>query len=698
MSFLNPVFLIAITGALIPVIIHLTRNLQGKKAQFSSLMFLKATPKELIKKRRLRDLILLILRSIIFALLAFAFSRPFFPSDKIRLLASQTDKSVVILIDNSFSMAYQGLFDQARKKAAEIIDDFNSRDECSLLFFSDEAQQITPLSSNQAIHKSALQNKLKISYNTTDFYKPLQLAEEILKDGANPDRQIILISDFQDNGFSDQFEFWKINPEISLIPVKIAPENRINSFVSKFNLKQSRIKGINAAEFRVEIVSHQQDSDKNSTVDLWFNNKLLSQNSIKIQPVNQAFFQQFDLEKGTVQGQIKTEDDNLNADNSFYFTFSVDDLPTILSITNNSRDNNNDSFFLKSAFDIGDESLYLFSTGGLNYINDGRFKKFDLIFLTNVSSFSNRQINLLSDYVNNGGNLIFSVGNDIDIDNYSQVLDHFDIGKIDNKDIIRNPVAQYGMIGQVDFKHPLFSIFVESGINELFRPVFRRFVLISPDSTSRILGEFDSGYPFLIEKSAGSGKVFFYSSSFNTSWTDFPIHDIFVPFLYQLAGYAVSSRTEQTSFLVGETVQLPGNPGEKWQIKTPDGELSDLTVSETGTARFRQTDIPGNYAAQNLNNVYNFSVNVDVRESDLQSRNIEEVQSLISRPEKNRRIELAAAMVSDIEESEKQQKLWFYLILLVISIFIAETYYSNKKRKSSLEVSKTQREKFSTNQ
>ena len=641
-------------------------------------MFLKATPKELVKKRRLRDLILLILRSLIFALLAIAFSRPFIPDEKIRILTNQENKSVILAIDKSYSMSYSDLFDRVRTEAAEIIAKSDNQDEFSLVFFSDQAEQVTSLSSNKNIHRNALQKMLSISYRTTDFYKPLQLAEEILKDAVNPDKQIILISDFQNNGFNDQFDHWNIDPEITFIPLKIAPEKSVNSYISKFNLKQSRINSKNAAEFSAEIVSHNPNSNEDNTISLWINDKLLNQEDLKTQQLNQAFFQQFDINNGLNQGLIKTDNDNLNIDNSHFFTFSVKDLPSILCVDSDFENTGSDAFFLKSAFDIGDESLYTFSAGGMNYINESRFGGFDLIFAANLTTVSNRRFNVLSDFVFNGGSLILSFGEKIKIDNYSTLLSNFGIGQINNKDMIRNPVNQNGIITQVDFKHPIFSVFFESGAHEIFQPKFRRFAQITPDSNAVVSGKYDSGDPFLIESKFGKGKIFVYSSTFNTSWTNFPINDIYIPFLYQLADYALSLRDERTSCLVSETIQLPGNPGENWQIQTPEGKMLKVIVDETGVARFRQTEIPGNYVAQTKNNIFNFSVNVDIRESDLQTRNVDEVQSVIAQPDENRRKELAAALVGDRKDDEKRQKFWFYLVLLIVSLFVFETYYANK--------------------
>ena len=153
MSFINPLFLIAGAGALIPLIIHLTRKQRAKKLQFSSLLFLKASPKELIRKRRLRDLFLLLIRSLILALLAFAFARPYFPREKIQFNITEEDKSIILLIDNSYSISYGSTFNRVKEEAKNIIDDAGSNDEISLVLFSDHPVQLTPFSADKGMLK-----------------------------------------------------------------------------------------------------------------------------------------------------------------------------------------------------------------------------------------------------------------------------------------------------------------------------------------------------------------------------------------------------------------------------------------------------------------------------------------------------------------------------------------------------------------
>ena len=114
MSFITPIFLVGAAAAALPVIFHFVRKMRAKKVPFGSLMFLQATPKEVVKRRRLRDVLLMALRVAMLLLLAFAFARPFIPQEQIPFIAQRENRSVVFLLDGSLSMQVAGRFDRAR--------------------------------------------------------------------------------------------------------------------------------------------------------------------------------------------------------------------------------------------------------------------------------------------------------------------------------------------------------------------------------------------------------------------------------------------------------------------------------------------------------------------------------------------------------------------------------------------------------
>src|SRR5712691_4825929 len=104
MSFLTPLFLAGLGAIAVPILIHLIQRERKRVVQFPSLMFLQRIPYQSVRRRRIRNWLLLAMRVAAIALLVLAFARPFFPQGAPAAAAPGGDREVVILLDQSASM------------------------------------------------------------------------------------------------------------------------------------------------------------------------------------------------------------------------------------------------------------------------------------------------------------------------------------------------------------------------------------------------------------------------------------------------------------------------------------------------------------------------------------------------------------------------------------------------------------------
>jgi hypothetical protein len=678
LSFINPIFLFAASAALLPVIYHLIRKMRARKVKFSSLLFLKATPKEMIRKRRLQDLILLVVRCCILGLLALAFARPFIPEEAIPLISREENRSTVILLDNSYSMQFADLFDRARTEALNRLENAPAADEFAVVVFSDRAEQLSELSNDRALHTNVVRNSAGFSNRSTDFYSAFKLAEEILKNARHESRQIVLISDLQSNGWSAQFENWDIDQSIDFIPVKIAQEDMANSFIEEFDLKYKRLGDAAAAQYGIQLNS-QVTPGENTEVTLRINDREIDRKKSEAARSNQVFFQQTDLREGNYQGHVLLSEDNLPIDNVHYFSFAVEARSSILVVDGSKPSSRSNAFYLKNCFDMGRQSIYEFAAGGKNRITSGGLMSHDVIFITNIKALSRREVGRVRSYVENGGTLIVSFGDRVSVREFSRSLVDLGVGGIRDKVLARKVQPSNAIIGEIDLKHPIFSVFAKSGAGDILKPKFREYVKILPDSNAVILGKYDTGDPFLIERWFGNGKVLVLTSTLNTEWGDFPVNEIYLPFVYQLVKYAVTSAERVNAFKVGDAVALHGDSGDEWEVKAPENKIYKVGIDESGYGYFRETEVPGNYLAALAGEQFHFSVNVDTRESDLTSRDPEEVYAAVTRSMNQADNEIARASLSNIDEEEKRQKLWRYVLFLIVVLFLFETFFANRR-------------------
>ena len=134
MSFLAPWFLLGLLGMAVPLAIHFSRRQKAEKVVFSTIRFLKKTPKKMIFLQRIQQWLLLLVRAAIIALLAFAFARPLIPPTVFER-SGASPRSVVIVLDTSMSMQYGNTFQQAKTAALEVLGSLHAGDEAALVTF-----------------------------------------------------------------------------------------------------------------------------------------------------------------------------------------------------------------------------------------------------------------------------------------------------------------------------------------------------------------------------------------------------------------------------------------------------------------------------------------------------------------------------------------------------------------------------------
>ena len=119
MSFLSPTVLWGLIGLSIPLIIHLFNLRKSKILEFSSIKHIQALEKKNIKKIKIIQWILILLRMGIIAALILMLSGPLFVNESI-WIPSEEESVAVIIIDNSASMSVtnnqQSFLDQSKKK------------------------------------------------------------------------------------------------------------------------------------------------------------------------------------------------------------------------------------------------------------------------------------------------------------------------------------------------------------------------------------------------------------------------------------------------------------------------------------------------------------------------------------------------------------------------------------------------------
>src|SRR6185436_11698431 len=191
MWFLNPLFWLGISALAAPVLVHLVRRTRARKIEFPALVFVRQVPQRTIRRRTLRNLILLLLRCLAILLIVLAFTRPFFTS---RSAAKENDAggATVILIDSSLSMRREQLFADALQRAESIMDE-RQGERLALMTFGNRYEVISRFTADKTRLRSLLKS-LTAGWEGTDYEQALRGAESLFSESkVGGPKRIVLI-------------------------------------------------------------------------------------------------------------------------------------------------------------------------------------------------------------------------------------------------------------------------------------------------------------------------------------------------------------------------------------------------------------------------------------------------------------------------------------------------------------------------
>jgi hypothetical protein len=141
MSFLSfTAWQFAAAGAILataPVIIHLLNRRRYRVVHWAAMDFLKEAMQRNRKMLQLRDIILLIMRTIAVFLFGLVLARPFFARGGNSAVDERQPLHAILVVDNSLSMGYEGLdgslLDKAKDRARRLIDQLPAGSKISVL-------------------------------------------------------------------------------------------------------------------------------------------------------------------------------------------------------------------------------------------------------------------------------------------------------------------------------------------------------------------------------------------------------------------------------------------------------------------------------------------------------------------------------------------------------------------------------------
>ncbi len=638
MTFLNSIILYGITLAGIPILIHLFTRRKRETIYFSSLRFLKILESKRIKKLKLQQIILLILRTLAIILLIFAFSRPALKEISSGQVGNHIKTSAVIILDNSLSsMAGKGneqLFDKIKNSSVDILDSFQENDQ---IYFVSTLESERLKEMNPVFNKN--KSKLLIkdsepSYFSADLSGIIKDAEQVLANSKNYNKEIYICSDLQNKAFKnvDKTSI-EITGQVKKIILTDSQFKKDNICVKNIKIRNQIYKKNKEIQIEAIISNFGGKAVEDLIVNLYLEERRTSQRTVNIGKRSSEIvnFTVLPEKPGFISGFIEIENDLLEEDNRRYFDLFIPETIRTLIVSDKDDSDN----FIKLALNPLKSDSSFIETVSIKpaLFSTMEIENYDIIIFDNVKNISD--IYRLKNLLNSGKSLIIFPGNKTDIDYYNKLIaGEFNLPKIIS---VRDTVDyEKGFVsfGRIDFEHPVFSGMFEEDKKPAESPHFYNFFTIEKKPECNVIIEFSDGNPFLGECSFNAGKIMMFASSADLFWSDFPYNGIFAPILNQIVFY-LSNETYlgKNSILIGDEFSfLTRYKAGKFDIEKPDGSMEKAEIkiqSENYLIKFANTDRPGIYklfADEKLIKI--FSVNIDPEESDLFKLSENEINSI----------------------------------------------------------------------
>ncbi len=679
MSFLTPLFLLGLAGLSIPVIIHLIQRERKNVVQFPSLMFLRRIPYQSVRRRRIRNWPLLLLRLLALLFIVAAFARPFLRRPALAAAAAGGAREVVILVDRSYSMGYGDRWARALAAARQAVNGLGQGDRGSIVFFGSGAEVALRSTSDTGRLETAMAGATP-GATSTRFGPALKLAGSILSESALPRREVVLVSDFQRSAWLGA-EGVRLPDGSTLTPVAIVDAEPSNLSVTAVTLQRTRVNDQERLTVTGGVVNHGGRPAANVEMTLEVDGRAIQTERATVEPNGSASvtFAAFTPPGHDVRGAVRIGADALAIDNVFHFVVSPR-VPLKVIVAERPGAAAQSSLYLTRALSLGDAPSFEVVTRAIDALSSEELQRASIVVLNDVS-VAQLTAERLKGFVTRGGGLLVVLGERAawPAGGGSDILPATAGGPVDRT---KGPA---GRLGALEYGNPIFEPFRGPRSGDFSGARFYSYRSVTPAQGSQIVARFDDGAPALLERRIGTGRVLVWTSTLDLQWNDLPLKAVFLPFVHRLAT-TLASYSERPSWLtVGEVLEpprpapVPGStrPPVSRVVLTPSGQrvaLDDqksevVELSEQGfyeiRAQGRDAEPPVTIAS-----------NVDLTESDLTPVDPNDVAAgAVGRAGS---VQAGTNVVPTDQEHETNQRLWWYLLFAGVLMLGTETVLSNR--------------------
>ena len=630
-SFLQSYFLYGLAAVSLPFLIHLFNRRRSKRVEFSTIYFLQQLQQKKMRRLKIRQLLLLLLRALVIAFVVMGFARPTVRSHAFFLGRANVRTAAAIVLDNSMSMNYEdengAAYARAVAAAEKILQLFQPGDQL-VLFLAAPAEAVPQgkaFESPETVLKILRDSRPSMAYG--NMAEAVQRALGFLRKSDFPNRECFVLSDFQRSSWSGE-AFRRLQPEpnggIRTFLLDLGSGTRENVGVERLQLRNQMIEPGKKVVLSATVANYGRTTYQDLLVSAFLEGRRVGQSSVDL-PAGGRREVRFNLllkKSGFVQGMVEVEDDPFLPDNRAYFSLYVPERIPVLLVGNA---DNYTYFKLALAPHPQRQQLFSFTESPVLSRVAGTLQRYSVVALVDVPRLSDGEAAQLVQFIRGGGRLIVFPGKDTDLRALNERL-FAPLGL----PVVRGTRGKMGdessavQWGETDLNHPILKGIFRGKVKEINSPDFYFRLVFGTPARGESLIRFEDRTPFMSLIPAGKGSVLLFASALDPEWSDFVYKPIFPPLMYRSVLYLASeSQRDVGNATIGQPLELEVlDPDAVYQLQLPSGSRQRVSPQRSGPRlilRFAQTATPGLYTLYaNGKPVHQWAVNVDPRESTLE--------------------------------------------------------------------------------
>ena len=674
MTFLSPSILWGMLAITIPIIIHLISLRHTRDTEFSTLRFIKSLKHETIRRLRIKQWLLVLLRTIAILCLILMFSRPLMTGTLTSKLGGYIESRAVIIVDNSASMAVHTgdgtLLDRAKSSLPAILKGLEGETTVELyqtnpprkLFSGSHEEGRSIMAGVKGIVQTNMTDNLWTMIDSV-----LQMVE-----ASEPNRECFIISDFQS---APSFTIDSLNPNSDwkyycILQPKV--ENNISisevSVLSQIKLPNHLVK------LNTRVGNGGVTDKRNIPVELYLNDERVGQIVSQFEPskFKDFMFQVYPGKTGIINGKIVIPDDDFPMDNFRNFDLVIPNQIAVKVIGQSMEE----LFLLDLALSAitGETELLLIDRDLSDDVERLFLSDIDILLLHNPTNLSNSAIEDLQRFLMNGGGLIWFVGNDLNQTDpvaWPSLLKLPELIKtrhLDGESFFSTLI--------VDENHSLFTDLNINNMNEELPQVFGyNEVRLQMNHTPLI--KLNNGHPLLIESKAFGSSGFVFTSPLNLGWNDLSVKGLLVPLLHRMLILLGTKEFNVQPLLVGQDkiIDIKGdNINAEWVLMTPmENEIKLIPDYTNEKLLITETSELGSYHVFADGNLFS-SFSTVLSPHELPSIRIEGEKLTESLGvEQARIIQHTQHLESELKEIRYGRSIWRLLLFIALSCLVIES-------------------------